>query len=111
MTTKKQPSTRSKTTKTVPAAAPAIRAQHADSRPNRISLLDIFESESMAQRLPMLGATAEKISASTAAVKGIMSKAAERASERTGNTYTTETVTSLTRSNDILVIAVVTRTS
>lgn len=111
MTTKKQPPAQSKSQSTAPASPPPIRAQHADSRPNRIALLDIGESESMAQRIPMRDATAERITASTTAVKGNMSKAAERACERTGNTYTTETVTSLTRSNDVLVITVVTRTS
>ena len=81
------------------------------SRPARIAALDIGESEAAVKRIDLDNASLDMVNAAVIDLKGTMSKAAARASERTGNTYTTESSTALTASNAILIFAVVTRTS
>lgn len=81
------------------------------SRPNRIAALGVGESESAVKRIDLDNASLDMVNAAVVDLKGTMSKAAARAAERTGYSYTTESSTAFTASNAILVFAVVTRTS
>lgn len=81
------------------------------SRPNRIAALGVGESESAVKRIDLDNASLDMVNAAVVDLKGTMSKAAARAAERTGHSYTTESSTAFTASNAILVFAVVTRTS
>lgn len=63
-----------------------------------------------AKRLIVDDTTRQEIDDAIASLKSTMSKAASRASDRTGHKYMTEVGQFFTRFNDIIVTAVVTRT-
>lgn len=85
---------------------------HANSLANRIAELDIGESLSQAQRLDTdTEVTRETITIHKNRLKSILSSHSSRASARSGNRYTNEVGHFFTQSNDVIVVAVVTRLS
>lgn len=82
-----------------------------NSRASRLSNLAEGESMSEAVRIPLDQATHTKIRETAVKVKGVFSRAITTASERTGQTYKSESVQALAQSGDILIIQVVTRMS
>lgn len=83
---------------------------HPESRANRLVALDIGESISDAMRMSFDHTRKETIEATIVNLRGIMGKAVSRAVERSGYKFTIETGTIFTRSTDILVVVVATRT-
>lgn len=112
MTTTKQPQK-----KVDPATQPevvdpqAVERYYPNSRANRIASLSIGESVSEAKRLDFNQATKDDIESVTANLKSTMSKAAVLAAQRCAGKFATETGQFLTRSNDLILVAVVTRTA
>lgn len=92
----------------MPTKSPKV---YANSRAHRLSNLDVGESLAEAKRIPIQEASHEVIRDASKNIKGSLSHSIASAAERTGFTYKTESVQSLTQSNDVLVIQVVTRTS
>lgn len=101
---------RAKTAESLDAAAPMQRF-HPHSRANRIAALEAGESIAEAKRLDIDESARDEISIAVDDLKSTMSKAAVLAAQRSGNTYITEIGQFFTRSGDIIVTAVVTRTA
>ena len=103
-----------------PAAQPALPLEgeadqmqrfHPHSRANRIAALGIGESVSEAKRLDFDNTTKAEVEEVMDNLKSTMSKTAVLAAQRSGHTFTTEVGEFITRSGDIIVTAVVTRTA
>lgn len=84
---------------------------HPESRANRIADLGIGESLAEAKRLDFDNTTKAEVDEVIQNLKSTMSKVAVRAAQRSGHTFTTEIGQFITRSGDIIVTAVVTRTA
>lgn len=84
---------------------------HADSRPNRLVGLGTGQSASESVRLDFNTSTKEEMDSAIVSLRQTMSKAADQASRRSGYKFVTETGQFITRSGDIVVTAVVTRTA
>lgn len=84
---------------------------HPHSRANRIAALVAGESIAEAKRLDIDESARDEIRIAADELKSTMSKAAVLAAQRSGNTYITEIGQFFTRSGDIIVTAVVTRTA
>jgi hypothetical protein len=110
------PKTHRKTTRRHEAPPPEnkpveMQRLHPESMANRIAALDIGDSVSAVRRLDFDGTTKDEIETVKLNLKSTLSKAAVRAAGRSGNTYRTEAIETLTTSGDVLVVAVVTRTA
>lgn len=92
----------------MPTKSPKV---YSNSRAHRLCNLEIGESVSEAKRIPIAEASREVIRDAANNIKGSLSRSISAAIERTGHTYKSESVQSLTQSGDVLVIQVVTRTA
>jgi hypothetical protein len=91
--------------------AVAPQRMYPESRVNRMCTLEVGESEAASRRLEFGDVQdGETVQGELEVLRSTISKAAQVASKRSGHTYTTETGQFFTRSNDIVLVAVATRT-
>lgn len=87
------------------------KVTHSLSLPARMAALDIGQTCSESQFLNFDSTDKAAFEQSIKALRSTMSKAASRATSRTGNTYITVTGDHRTRDGDIIVVATVVRTA
>lgn len=87
----------------------AMQRVHPDSRSNKIANLEVGESYAEAHRINPEDVAMEVIEVRTTNLRSTMGKAAARANERTGNSYTTELGGYVTNGKAYIVCATVTR--
>lgn len=92
----------------LPTKGPKV---YSNSRAHRLCNLEIGESVAEAKRIAISEASRDAIRDAATNIKGSLSRSISVASDRTGYTFKTESVQSLTQSGDVLVIQVVTRTA
>lgn len=92
----------------MPTKSPKV---YSNSRAHRLCNLEIGESVAEAKRIAISEASRDAIRDAATNIKGSLSRSISVATDRTGFTFKTESVQSLTQSGDVLVVQVVTRTA